>query len=99
MQEVCSLLGIKKSRTFPYHPQCDGLVERNNRIILDMIATTSWGHSFDWEDQMPKVCMAYNSSVHASTGYTPFFLLFGRQAKLPIDLVYGTRSGQAPVTE
>ena len=65
-----------------------------------MIATTSWGHPFDCEDQLPKVCIAYNTSVHASTGYTPFFLMFGRQAKLPIDLVvYGTRSGQAPVTE
>ena len=74
MQEVCSLLGIKGSRTSPYHPQCDGLMERNNRTLLDMIATISWGHPFDWEDQLRKVCMAYNTSVHANTGYTPFFL-------------------------
>ena len=39
--------------------------------LLDMIATTSWGHPLDWHDQLPKVCMAYNTSVHASTGYTP----------------------------
>ena len=45
---------------------------------------------FDWENQIRKVCMAYNTSVHASTGYTPFFLMFGHQARLPIDLMYGT---------
>ena len=64
-----------------------------------MLATTSQNHPFDWEDQLPKVCMAYNTSIHASTGYTPFFLMFGRQARLPIDLVYGTGAGQARVTE
>ena len=46
MQEVYSLLGIKKSRTSLYHPQYDCLVERNNCTLLDMIATTSWGHPF-----------------------------------------------------
>ena len=99
MQEVCNLLGIKKSRTSPYHPQCDGLMERSNRTLLDMLATTSQNHPFDWEDQLPKVCMAYNTSIHASTGYTPFFLMFGRQARLPIDLAYGTGTRQALVSE
>ena len=92
-------MGIKKTRTSPYHPQCDGLVERSNQILLNMLATTSQNHPFDWEDQLPKVCMAYNTSIHASTGFTPFFLMFGGQARLPIDLVYGTGAGQARVTE
>lgn len=99
MQEVCKILGIRKSRTSPYHPQCDGLVERSNRTLLSMLATTTHRHPFDWEDQLPKVCMAYNTSVHASTGYTPFFLMFGRQARLPIDLVYGTKVEQSHATE
>ena len=43
--------------------------------------------------------MAYNTSVHTSTGYTPFFLMFGRQARLSIDLVYGTKVEQTPVSE
>ena len=91
MQEVCNILGIKKSRTSPYHPQCDGLVECSNCTLLSMLATTTQSHLFDWEDQLPKVCIAYNTSVHASTGYTPFFLMYDRQARLPIDLVYGTK--------
>ena len=99
LREICNVLGIKKSRTTAYHPQCDGLVERSNRTILSMLATTSHDHPFDWEDQLPKVCMAYNTSVHATTGYTPFYLMFGRQARLPIDIVYGTKVRQAPASE
>eukprot|EP00731_Ephydatia_muelleri_P029883 Em0021g406a len=87
--EVCKLLHIKKSRTTPYHPQCNGMVERFNRTLLDMLATTVNNQS-DWDQCIRKLCMAYNSSVHSSTGYTPFYLMFGRQARIPVDLMYGT---------
>jgi hypothetical protein len=90
MKEICNLLKIRKTRTSPYHPQCDGLVERFNRTLLDMLATAARRHPFSWEDHIRKVCMAYNTSVHSSTGFTPFYLMFGREAKLPIDLMYGT---------
>ena len=63
MREICNILGMKKTRTSPYHPQCDGLVEQYNHTLLDMLATTTQNHPFDWEDQLPKVCMAYNTSV------------------------------------
>ena len=88
--EVCKLLNINKTRTTPYHPQCDGLVERLNRTLLNMLATCAKDHPFEWEDYIRKVCMAYNSSIQSSTGYTPFYLMFGRQARLPIDVLYGT---------
>ena len=90
IKEICNILRIKKTRTSLYHTQCDGLVEQFNRTLLDMLATTTKNHPFDWEDQLRKVCMAYNTSVHSSTGFTPFYLMFGRQANLPIDLMYGT---------
>ena len=89
IKEICNILRIKKTRTSPYHPQCDGLVEEFNRTLLDMLATTTKNHPFDWEDQLRKVCMAYNTSVHSSTRFTPFYLMFGCQANLPIDLMYG----------
>ena len=88
--EVCKLLQIQKTRTTAYHPQYDGLVERFNRTLLDMLATCTKDHPFDWENHIRKVCMAYNTSVQSTTGYTPFYLMFGRQAKLPVDLMYGT---------
>jgi len=87
LREICRILEIKKTRTTPYHSQC---VERLNRTLLSMLATTTRDHPFDWEDQIRKVCMAYNTSIHSSTGYTPFYLMFGRQARLPINLVCGT---------
>ena len=78
--EICKLLQIRKTHTTPYHPQCDGLVEHFNRTLLSMLATCAEGHPFDWEQQLRKVCMAYNTSVQSSTGFTPFYLMFGRQA-------------------
>ena len=92
IKEICQIFNIDKTRTTAYHPQCDGLVERFNRTLQDMIATTIKDHPFDWEGAIRKVCFAYNSSVHSTTGHTPFFLMFGRETKLPIDLAYGTQT-------
>ena len=93
--EVCKILAIKKSRTTPYHPQSDGLVERCNRTILSMLATSASNNPFSWEDHLRPMCMAYNSSVHPTTGFSPFFLMFGRRPRMPIDLMYGTPSPEA----
>ena len=93
ISSICKLLQAKKLRTTPYHPQSDGLVERFNRALTTMLATTAKEHPFEWESHL-KVCFTYNMSVHASTGRTPFFLMFGRQAQLPVDLVYKTSKTQ-----
>ena len=90
MQEVCRLLQIDKTRTTPYHPQSDGLVERFNRTMLAMLASTVEEDPSNWEQHLRKVCMAYNTSVHPSTGYAPFYLMFGRLARLPVDIMYGS---------
>ena len=87
--EVCKLLGVVKSRTTPYHPQSDGLIERFNRTLLDMLAKAVRERPFDWEEHLPRLCLAYNSSVHPTTGYAPFYLMFGRQVRMPVDLMYG----------
>ena len=89
LHEVCRSLGIHKTRTTAYHPQGDGLVERFNRTLLNMLATTAEDHPATWETLLPKLCMAYNTSIQASTGYTPFYLMFGREARLPVDLMFG----------
>ena len=89
VKEICKLLGVRKTHTTPYHPQGNGMVERFNRTLLDMLSTTVGDHPSNWEHNLRKVCLAYNSSVHASTGFSPFFLMFGRQVTLPVDLMYG----------
>ena len=57
-----------------------------------MIATITLDHPFDWEEALPKVCIAYNTTIHSTTGYSPFYLMYGREPQLPIDIVYGTQS-------
>ena len=83
--EVCKLLGVVKSRTTPYHPQSDGLVERFNRTLLNMLATAVSKRPFQWESHLRRLYLAYNTSVHQTTGYSPFFLMFGRQVRMPVD--------------
>ena len=87
--EICKLLGVVKSRTTPYHPQSDGLIERFNRTLLDMLAKAVKERPFGWEDHLQRLCLAYNTSVNQTTGYSPFYLMFGRQVRMPIDLMYG----------
>ena len=77
LSEVCKLMHIHKTRTTPYYPQSDGLVERFNRDMLAVLATCAKDNPLDWEKHVRKVCIAYNTSVQMSTGYTPFFLMFG----------------------
>ena len=80
----------KEDSHVTYHPQGNGMVERFNRTLLDMLSATVGSHPSNWEHNIRKVCLAYKSSVHSSTGYSPFFLMFGQQVKLPVDLMYGT---------
>ena len=88
IKEICNLLHIRKSHTTPYRPQGNGMVERFNRTLLDMLATVVGDHPSDWEMYIRKLCFAYNISTHSSTGFTPFYLMFGRQASIPVDLMF-----------
>ncbi|KAI8507260.1 hypothetical protein Bbelb_146400 [Branchiostoma belcheri] len=91
MRELYTTLGIAKSRTTPYHPQGDGLVERFNRTLKSMLSKYVSSTGDDWDDHLPHILLAYNTSVHASTGYTPFYLVHGREANLPADVIFDAR--------
>ena len=71
MQELCLLCGAHKTRTTPYHPASDGLVERFNITLLMMLAIVSGRNRDDWDDLLSTAMMAYRSSVHESTGFSP----------------------------
>ena len=87
LAEVYHLMGMKKVNTTAYHPQTDGLVERFNRTLLDMLSKTAKQNGKDWDYCLPFILFAYRSSPQISTGESPFYLLYGRDSKLPIEAV------------
>jgi len=87
-QGICETLHIHKTRTSPYHPQSDGLVERSNRTIQNVLKSYVNAEQTDWHKHLPFAKFAYNTSVQSSTKYTPFFLMFGREATMPLHIIY-----------
>ena len=90
INELCRLMGITKSRTTPYHPQGNGMTERFNRTLLSMFGTLEPDQKVNWATCMYAETMthAYNSTKHESTGYSPFYMMFLREPKLPVDLLF-----------
>ena len=88
MKELCKVLGIAKTRTTPYHPQCDGQVERMNRVIIELLALNVQNPTDNWDLELGLTLMAYRSAVQTSTGFTPHYLLFGREMRLPLDIIF-----------
>lgn len=89
IKELCRFLGVRKTRTSAYHPMSDGMVERANRSLKDQIAKFLYSKGGEWDDHLRHVEFAYNTSVHASTNHTPYFLVHGREARLPTDVILG----------
>uniref|UniRef100_A0A7M5XKR7 Integrase catalytic domain-containing protein n=1 Tax=Clytia hemisphaerica TaxID=252671 RepID=A0A7M5XKR7_9CNID len=81
------LSGIKKSNTTPYHPMGNGQTERFNRTIINLLKALEPAQKKDWKNYVRKLCYAYNCTVNRSTGYSPHFLMFGRDPKIPVDIV------------
>ena len=97
IEELCKLLQVEKTHTTPYHPQGDRLVERVNQPILSMLATVVKDHR-DWESHLRATCMVYNTSIQSITGQSPFFLMFGRRARMPMDLLCGSGETERDVS-
>ncbi|MES9880251.1 MAG: RNase H-like domain-containing protein [Sedimenticola sp.] len=89
-KEMCDILGVEKIRTTPYHPQCDGQVERFNRTLLQMLSKYVNESQDDWDIHIPHVMLAYRSSQNESTKYSPAFLMFGHELRIPVDIMFGS---------
>jgi transposase InsO family protein len=82
-QETCELLGVDKTRTSPWRPPCNGMVERFNRTLGAMMRQVTSSHQKDWDDYVPLLTMAYRSTVHETTGETPNKMMLGRELPMP----------------
>ena len=89
MHELCDLMGISKTRTSAYHPQCDGQVERQNCTLQDMLSTFVSHHSTEWDQWLDPIVFAYNTSKQESTGYSPYEMVFGRTPRMPFKIELG----------
>ena len=94
IKKLCEVAGIQKTRTTPYHPMGNGMVERFNHTLLNMLGTMSEKQKTDWKAHVPSFTHAYNAAVHESTGFSPFYLMFGRHPRLAIDAFLGIRSSE-----
>lgn len=87
LAEVYRLLHIQPIRTSPYHPQTDGLVERFNQTLKAMLRRAVTEEGKDWDKLVPYVLFAYREVPQASTGFSPFELLYGRPVRGPLDIL------------
>ncbi|KRZ65657.1 hypothetical protein T10_1968 [Trichinella papuae] len=86
LKEICRLFGTARMRTITYHPHSDGLFERMNRILLDMLAKVFIDQPAEWDIYHRRVLMAYRFS--ATLGQ----IMFSREMQLPVDMIFSLLS-------
>ena len=93
MSEIYRLLHIHPIRTSPYHQQTDGLVERFNGTLKAMLRKVAVEDVKNWDRWLPFLLFAYREVPQASTGFSPFELLYGRAVRGLLDIVKGAWEG------
>ena len=88
-RQMCSLFGIKKSRSSPRNPKGNGQVERFNRSILKMIRAYLADEQTEWDLHLGSLAGAYRATPHESTGQSPNMLATGQEVRLPADVIFG----------
>ena len=87
---LCELYGVQKLRTSPYHAQTNGQVEQMNQTIICIIGKLEQDKKAHRSEHLLEMLLAYNGTCSAVTGYSPYFLLFGRKSRMPVDYLFPT---------
>ena len=89
IRELSRVDTIKKTTTTPYRPQATVQCEPYNKTKHNLLRTLSVDEKRRWPKHLPELTFAYNATQHASTGYSPFFVMFGRDPRLPTESLMG----------
>ena len=84
--ELMKTFNIDHRLTTAYHPQANGLDERFNQTLTNSIVKYVESDRENWDAHLDQVVFAYNTAVQESTKYTPFQAMFGRMARIPVDI-------------
>ena len=87
---LCELYGVQKLRTSPYHAQTNGQVEHMSQTIIHMIGKLEEDRKACWSKHLPELLLAYNAIRSAVTRYSPYYLLFSRRPRIPVDYLFPT---------
>ena len=81
-------MSVQKLNSSSYHPQTDGLVERFNSTLCQSLSIYVSKKQKDWDDFTPLILFAHRTCVLNAIGDSPFYVLYGREPRLPIDVKY-----------
>ena len=85
---------VEKTRTTPYHPMGNGMMERFNQTLLNMLGTLEDHQKDDWKSYVAPLVHSYNATRNDSTGYFPYFLMLVRHPRLAVDAYLGLKSSE-----
>ena len=92
LKALCEIAQVKKIRTSGYHPQTNGQYECFNAALINMLGPLPEKPKSTWREQVPTLVHAYNCTRNNVTGFSQYYLMFGRKPHLPIDLLFGTNT-------
>ena len=87
--DLCELMGTQKIWTSPYYLQTNGQCERFNSTLINMLGMLPKEKKSEWKNNIGMLVHAYNCTQNSTTGFSPYYLMFGRQPCLPVDITLG----------